>query len=128
CVAGSTDRHFGSADHRVYKAVAMKSPAMGLRVLVVACVWIMFGLVVADPALGAPQFRDSEKKQDSEKRDSEKQEAEKTTSGDAGTAGKRADGKTRTAHDSGAVDSESLGTPHLRLADLGRDFVLDQKQ
>jgi len=66
---------------------------MGLRVLAVACVWIVLGLVVAEPALGAPQSRDSEKKQDSEKRDSEKQETEKPTSGDAGTAGKRADAR-----------------------------------
>jgi hypothetical protein len=99
----------------------MKSPAMGVKRFVVACAWIVVSLTVAERALGAPQSGDSEK-QDTKKQDTEK------PAGDEGTAKAKGDGKTKTAQDSSTLDKEPLGTPHLRLADLGRDFVLDQKQ
>jgi Capsule assembly protein Wzi/PAP2 superfamily len=85
---------------------------MEVKAFVVACAWIAVSLTVAEPGLCASQS----------------QETEKQTSGDASTAAAKGDGKTRTARDSSTLDKEPLGTPHLRLADLGRDFVLDQKQ
>jgi hypothetical protein len=84
---------------------------MGVKAFV-ACAWIAVSLTVAEPGLSAPQS----------------QEPEKQTSGDAGTAAAKVDGKTRTAQDSSTLDKEPVGAPHLRLTDLGRDFVLDQKQ
>jgi len=94
---------------------------MGLRVFVVACVWIVVSLTVAERALGAPQLGDSER-QDTKKHDTEK------PTGDEGTAKARGDSKTKTAQDSSTLDPGSLETSHLRLTDLGRDFVQDQKQ
>jgi len=94
---------------------------MGVKRFVVACAWIVVSLTVAERALGAPQSGDSEK------RDSKKQDTEKPA-GDEGTAKAKGDGKTKTAQDSSTLDPGSLETSHLRLTDLGRDFVLDQKQ
>ena len=85
--------------------------------VVLVCVWIVVGLASAERALGAPQSGESEK-----------QDTEKQTSGEAGTAEAKGDAKTKTAQDSSTVDQEPMGTPHLRLKDIGRDFVQDQKQ
>ncbi len=78
-------------------------------------------LTVTERALGVSQTGDS-KTQDTKKQDTEK------PAGDEGTANAKGEGKTKTAQDSSTLDKEPLGTPHLRLTDLGRDFVLDQKQ
>jgi membrane-associated phospholipid phosphatase len=94
-----------------------KRPAMGVNGLVLACVWIVVGLASAERALGAPQSGGSEK-----------QDTEKQTSGKAGIAEAKGDAKTKSAQDSSTRDRESMGTPHLRLTDIGRDFVQDQKQ
>jgi Capsule assembly protein Wzi/PAP2 superfamily len=90
---------------------------MRVKAFVVACAWIAVSLAVAEPALCAPQSQDTQE-----------QDTEKQTPREAGTAGARGDGKTKPAQDSATLDKELLGTPHLRLTDLGRDFVLDQKQ
>jgi hypothetical protein len=88
---------------------------MGVKAFV-ACAWIAVSLA-AEPALCAPQS------QDTQKQDTEKQTPEET-----GTAEARGEGRTKPAQDSTTLDKEPLGTPHLRLTDLGRDFVLDQKK
>jgi hypothetical protein len=84
---------------------------MGVKAFV-ACAWIAVSLTVAEPGFCAPQS----------------QESEKRSPGDAGTGAAKGDGKIRTAQDSSTLSKESVGAPHLRLTDLGRDFVLDQKQ
>ncbi len=94
---------------------------MAVKTFLVACAWIVAGLTVAKPGLAAPQAQDF---QAQETRD---QEASKQTSEDTGPAVAKDEGKTKAAPDSSALDTEPLVTPHLRLKDLGRDFVLDQK-
>jgi hypothetical protein len=88
---------------------------MGVKALV-ACAWIAVSLA-AEPALCTPQSQDTQK-----------QDTEKQTPDQAGTAEARGEGRTKPAQDSTTLDKEPLGTPHLRLTDLGRDFVLDQKK
>ncbi len=99
---------------------------MGVKAFVVACAWIAVSLTVTERALGAPQSGGSEKRR-TEKQDTKKQDTEKPTA-DEGKAKARGDGKTITAQDFSTLDNQPLGTPHLRLKDLGRDFVQDQKQ
>ena len=88
-----------------------KSPVMGGNAFLVMCAWIAVSLAMAEPALGAPQS----------------QEVGKSTSG-ANKANTQGDDKTRTVRESSTLDKEPLETPHLRLTDLERDFVRDQKQ
>ena len=90
---------------------------MRVKAFVVACAWIAVSLTAAKRALGAPQSQDTQK-----------QDTAKQTPREAGTAEARADRKTKPAQDSTTLDKDPVGTPHLRLTDLGRDFVLDQKQ
>ncbi len=107
---------------------------MGVRALVMACAWIAVGIAMAEPLFGEPQQNSQAKdslSSDSGNRASEKQTGEqsasKQTEKDAGTGQVKSDGKTGNEQDGGTFDPE-LETPHLRLKDLGKDFVLDQKQ
>ncbi len=84
CFAGGPDRNVSRADYRVHQAVMKKNLAMGVRVLMLACAWMVLSLAVAQRVLGAPQAGEPEK-QDTEKtsgrrRDSqgEKRQQEKT--------------------------------------------------
>ena len=90
---------------------------MRVKAFVVACAWIAVSLTAAKRALGAPQSQDTQR-----------QDTAKQTPREAGTAEASADRKTKPAQDSTTLDKDPVGTPHLRLTDLGRDFVLDQKQ
>jgi hypothetical protein len=105
-----------------------KSSAMEVKAFMVACAWIAVSLTVAVPAQGAPQS--TPQSDASESGASQAQDSEKPASENAGTVQPKGDGKAKkkTAQDAGTLDAEPLVTPHLRLTDLGRDFVSDQKQ
>ena len=91
-----------------------KSLATGVKVVAVACAWIMVSLAPTKPGLCWAQAPSTDQQDEPD-------------SSTARTKDKNSE-KTKTASDSGKLDNEPLIMPHLRLADFGRDFVSDQKQ